>query len=459
MRHAVRKYHQRRTRIVVLQTFGLFFWLNTSTQSTAFSPNIPMVTTLTQLKIRSSQIIIDGMISSNSMLYMAKPGKKKKTKKKGNNGSSSSSSSGLKGFGSIGATKGVQVDLDRSNEARSFYDFMEGGGAGDNLSRCAIGSFPIGDDFKLRGVAALKAAKKGDAIIRIPYELAINLGQEGVDPTGPAVIFLKDYCETLTPSSSENTKESSKKAAYYQMLPPFGGDDCLGSSDFFSDEALSELQAPLVVEETKNRKERTSARFQSDIAPNTEIFPKWIDGSPVTEDHLTWAVWLITSRVLTVQGDEEEGKSYRLLIPFLDMCNHDRSSSHILSGRAVPGGELKVVAGGPIKEGDPINICYGGGMAGNDRFLQDYGFLDTSNNNIAYDMVAQQLLGKRRIVEGVGAGRLMSGLDQQNTMDELKRTTVDEDRNLLKGETNPSLVAAYNYRIGVKNALSKYDGI
>jgi hypothetical protein len=298
---------------------------------------------------------------------MAKTAKKKKAKKKGN---TRGGSSGVKGFGSVGVTKGAQVDLDRSKEARLFYDFMDGGGAGDNLSRCAIGSFPISDDFKLRGVAALKPVKKGDAIIRIPYELAVNLGQEGADPSGPAVMFLKDYCETLSLSASGSTDGQVSKAAYYEMLPPFGGDDCLGSTDFFSDQALSELQAPLVVEETKKRKQRTSARFQSDIAPNAESFPKWIDGSPITEDHLAWAVWLITSRVLTVQGDAEEGKSYRLLIPFLDMCNHDRSSSHILSGRAVPGGELKVVAGSAVKEGDPINICYGGGMAGNDRFLQ-----------------------------------------------------------------------------------------
>ena len=88
---------------------------------------------------------------------------------------------------------------------------------------------------------------------------------------------------------------------------------------------------------------------------------------------------------------------------------------------------------------------------------EDYGFLDTSSNNVAYDMVAQQLLGKRRIVEGVGAGRLMSESDRQRTLDQLKQTTVEEDNNLLKGETNPSLVAAYNYRIGVKTALSKYD--
>ncbi len=367
MRCGAQGCHQKRTIVVALQMMlSLLFLLSSSTLSTAFSLNAFVSPTAGQLKIRSSSLNVEGATSSSSILYMAKTAKKKKTKKKGNSGSGSS---GLKGFGSVGTMKGTQVDLDRSKEARLFYDFIEAGDAGDNLKRCAIGNFPISDDFKLRGVAALKPVKKGDAIIRIPYELAINLGQEGADPSVPAVVFLKDYCETLSPAASENTREPSSKAAYYKMLPPFGGDDCLGSTDFFSDEALDALQAPLVVEETKKRKERAVARFQSEIA-NAESFPTWIDGTPVTEDHLAWAVWLITSRVLTVQGDAEEGKSYRLLIPFLDMCNHDRASSHILSGRAVPGGELKVVAGAPVKEGDAIDICYGGGMAGNDRFLQ-----------------------------------------------------------------------------------------
>jgi predicted transcriptional regulator len=91
--------------------------------------------------------------------------------------------------------------------------------------------------------------------------------------------------------------------------------------------------------------------------------------------------------------------------------------------------------------------------------IEDYGFLDTTSNNAAYDMVAQQILGKRRIVEGVGAGRLMSESDRQNTIDQLKQTTVEQDRNLLERETNPSLIAAYNYRIGVKNSLLKCDAI
>jgi hypothetical protein len=416
----------------------------------------------------------------------AKTSNKKKKKSSGGGGG------GLKGFGAP-VSKSLGVETDRSKSARTFYDFLDKGGAGDNLSRCALGYFPLPgeeDDIKLRGIVALKDMKKGDVMIRIPYELAVNLGQEGADPTGPGVALLRDYCETLGTAdddkeggaaSTTTTTTSENKRAYFEMLPPFRGDDCLGTTDFFSDEALQAMQNPLVVEETIKRREKCYARFAMDI---NDSFPKWIDGTPVTEEHLQWAVWLITSRVLTVQGDAaaagEEGnnnKSYRLLIPFLDMCNHDRSSPHVLTGRAAPGGELKVVAGAVVKEGDQINICYGGGQAGNDRFLQDYGFLDAgssgsssgsgSSDNTAYTMVAQQILGKRRILEGVGAGGLMLEADRERTLEQLRSTTMQQDEEkLLETETDPTTTsssnstttmrAAYQYRLGVKKALSKF---
>jgi len=391
---------------------------------------------------------------TKSTILEAKAAKKKKKKKNVN-----INDGGLRGFGPVGKTKDNQVRLDRSNKARLFYDYMEEGGAGDNFQRCAIANLPLrlddDNDTEIRGIAALKPIQKGDNIIRIPYELAENLGEEGTDPTIPAVSFLKNYCETLLASAS--AAEANKlfgKVSYYQMLPPFAGEDCMSSTDFFPDHALMELQSPLIVEEIKKRKSQISDRFLSDISHN-DSFPKWIDGSPVIEEHLIWAVWIITSRVLTVQGEIDTGRSYRLLIPFLDMCNHDRSSPHILTGRAVSNGELKVVAGAPLKKGDAINICYGGGVAGNDRFIQDYGFSDS--NEVAFNIVAQQLLGKRRIVDGVGSGYVLSESDRLRSLKELDRTTVERDRDLLGTETDKNLLAAYNYRIGIKMAISKYS--
>jgi hypothetical protein len=360
---------------------------------------------------------------------------KKKKKKSG-------ATAGVKGFGTS-SKKEDGVTMDRSKDTLNFYDYMEKNGAGDNLKKCALGYFTLPSGFQLRGIVALRDIKKGDVIIRIPYEMAINLGPEGEDPTLPGLELLKDYCETHSDGDGE-------RAPYFKLLPPFMGDDCLGSTDFFSNEALDMLQAPLIVEETISRREGTKSRFD-EAAAN---LPPWTNGTNMTEQQLRWAVWLITSRVLTVQGDPDEGRSYRLLIPFLDMCNHDRASPHILTGRAMPGGELKVVAGENVASGDQINICYGGGVAGNDRFIQDYGFLD--RNVAAFDIVAQQLLGKRRVTEGASAGKNIALADMERTLERLRETHMEQDAQLLETTTDEQIRSAIEYRLGLKRALSKY---
>eukprot|EP00978_Attheya_sp_CCMP212_P045603 scaffold352706_cov29-Attheya_sp.AAC.1 len=155
------------------------------------------------------------------------------------------------------------------------------------------------------------------------------------------------------------------------------------------------LQSPLIVEETLERRAKTLARLseeQQQQQQDEETVAEPNDSSWMTPELAKWAVWVITSRVLTVEGAAESGESHRLLIPLLDMCNHNQSSPHnILTGRAVPGGHLKVVAGAPVAGGQPIHICYGGGVAGNDRFMQDYGFLDDSPQG--FDSVAERLSG------------------------------------------------------------------
>lgn len=137
------------------------------------------------------------------------------------------------------------------------------------------------------------------------------------------------------------------------------------------------------------------------------------------------------------------------------MCNHDRSSPHILTGRV--GGALKVKAGAPLRAGRPVHIPYGGGAAGNQRFLQDYGFLDPDG----FDFAAQELLGKRRIQEGALAGQYLSAIEQDRALAALRATTVAEDTALLEevkdsDDDGPSIRTAIMYRIGVKKALSKF---
>eukprot|EP00804_Cyclotella_cryptica_P009004 CCRYP_003123-RA/>CCRYP_003123-RA protein AED:0.39 eAED:0.39 QI:0/0/0/1/1/1/2/0/129 len=72
--------------------------------------------------------------------------------------------------------------------------------------------------------------------------------------------------------------------------------------------------------------------------------------------------------------------THHLFIPLIDMCNQDRDSPHILPGRAEPGGMLKVIAGADVKAGKAIDISYSGGVEGNNRLIQDYGFLHSGGS-------------------------------------------------------------------------------
>ena len=243
------------------------------------------------------------------------------------------------------------------------------------------------------------------------------------------------------------------------MLPPYRGDDCRGSTDFFSDAALEALQFPPIQDETVRRREQTAARYERDVEPMTQISDnlyRWSDGGDddvVTEEHLRWAVWLVTSRVLTVQGEQNTGESYRLMIPLIDMCNHDRASVHVLTGRAVPGGRLKILAGETVEAGSQVNIPYGGGVAGNDRFVQDYGFLDAADGGFAFDVVAKALLGGG----GEFGPTLMGQRDRTAALATLKTTTIEQDEAELEGTTERDMREALAFRIGVKRALERLD--
>jgi len=392
-------------------------------------------------------------------LYMA-ASKSKKKKKKGNK-----SVAGLKGFGSASSSGALpdNVKLDKSKETMAFYEYLERNGAGGpQLKRVALAYF----DDSLRGMVALKNIDKGDTILDIPYELAWNLGMESSDPTLPGITVLQDYLKqtgasTDVKNDDNNNNQGNKRADYLTMMPKFMSEDCLGSTDFFSETALEALQSPLIVEETKYRQQLSELRFERDIKPllSNELFLWKETNQPVTEQHLRWAVWLVTSRVLTVQGDIPTQK-YRLMIPLIDMCNHDRQSPHVLTGRAVAGGRLKVTAGCNIQLGQQINICYGGGVVGNDRFVQDYAFLDADEK--AYDIVAKILTGRQRILEGKNIDRptLLAVSDRQLAMESLQQTTIEQDQTLLKEDDNNTLMSndmksAIQYRLGVKLALQK----
>jgi hypothetical protein len=298
--------------------------------------------------------------------------------------------------------------------------------------------------------------------------MALDLGRESADPTLPATTLLQKYCTWK--SDNDRPPGDRDRGDYFAMLPPYLSEDCLGSTDFFSEGALDMLQSPLVVEETKLRRELVELRYERDVEPMSQISSnlyRWDENKIATQSHLQWASWIITSRVLTVQGAPESNSAYRLLIPLIDMCNHDRDSPHILTGRAMPGGLLKVVAGVDVKAGEAINIGYGGGVEGNDRFIQDYGFLDGGGSKErsksgddefvaeGYKIVARKLLGK-------GGSRTltkMTAAESERALEALKQTSLEEDEMLLASGkiVRSDERMALEYRMGIKKALKRFN--
>lgn len=408
----------------------------------------------------------------------AKPKKKKKA---------SSAAAGLKGFGSSSnaGSKSTGGTIDRSPSALKFYDYLQRNNGGEsNLKRVGLGYFPLQigpnpeDAIQLRGVIALQDIPKGKPIIEIPYEMAIDLGRESADPTLPATTLLQKYCAWK--SNSSVPPGDQDRGDYFAMLPPYDleSSDCLGSTDFFSDAALGMLQSPMIVEETLSRRALVEARYDRDVRPMAEMSAnlyRWDSTEEgddpsenvATKSHLQWASWIITSRVLTVQGAPESSTAHRLLIPLIDMCNHDRDSVNVLTGRAVKGGLLKVLAGADVKAGDAIDIGYGGSVEGNDRFIQDYGFLDAGGSTErgqpkgggqsvaeAYQIVARKLLGKDR------SRARMTVAEQEQALEALEETGLGDDETLLASGTvtESDELAALEYRIGVKRAWMKLSG-
>jgi len=369
----------------------------------------------------------------------------------------------------------------------AFYDYLTRNGASSNLKRVGLGRFPLRldetddghDDVpSLRGVIALRDIPKGEPLIEIPYEMALDLGRESSDPTLPAIALLQKYCSWRCDALTE--KETAKGLnEYFAVLPKYSSEDCLGSTDFFSEDALDAMQCPWIREETVRRRESVRARYERDVAPMTEISSnlyRWNrddDGGRdaiATESHLRWATWLVTSRVLAVRGPSDAASSNRLLIPLIDMCNHDRDSPHVLTGRAAPGAMLKVLAGRDVAAGEPVDIAYGGGVEGNDRFIQDYGFLDSGGSlerkkrmggevagfvPEAYRIVAKKLLGK-------GGSRVWTKIsegDRERALEALGGTSLEEDEALISASAEKNLKnderMALEFRIGMKRALKE----
>ncbi len=245
-----------------------------------------------------------------------------------------------RGFGAPkqGASGPTGAPLD-DTEYAELRQWLRGRGA-------RLGKVAIADFDGLRGVIAVEQLEKGDEIISIPAEAAVDLGTQVDAPvfltalSAPGMFprlrsrvrrdhLMHTQGDDVIPAALTLLNERDDDAAdgsrssYWETLPPITSDD-LCTPDFFSEKELQMLQWPPLTVDVRNRNAAIRAALGAK-APTRDTPPDELPVAAGRMRELRWAVWLVHSRVLTVRGPE--GLGHKLLIPFIDMFNHRRVSS------------------------------------------------------------------------------------------------------------------------------------
>jgi len=292
-----------------------------------------------------------------------------------------------------------------------------------------VSAVTFGRPNGMRGLVATRNIKEGESIIEVPLGAAVEVADDASqrDPSLAALTLLRLYRE-----------ESSENAPYFDLIPGMGSAEMATMPDFFSEEELAILQHPCA--------EKAQRRQQLCRDRATEHGLK-------VED-VTWALCTVAQRSFTVLSPIDG--VLRLLLPGIDMLNHDADSLHNFKVRwnlhGVFEGTFKVVAGSSVKKGEEVRICYGGsphrpdGCDGdckgdvawtNDQYLQRYGFVDTSIGSTMVD------------------GKFLNSDRGAPVREALAQTSPEEDEVLLKDSSlSVGARTAVSFRLHLKRALA-----
>ena len=305
-----------------------------------------------------------------------------------------------KGFGAKPTLAGKASRIVSADSER-FFQWLKAGGA-------AVSKVAIADFDGLRGVAAEKNIEEGEVIVSIPRDICLNLGSDGVNPGYAAAQLVRI-------EKDEERRRNGWFQPFFDMLPKYEQCD---TTEFYSDNELNALEWDAVIQETKSRVAMLRSTYEaSQVGLGNDIKFTW--------EEFLWGVYQIVSRVLTIYTNEDGAVKY--LIPMIDMFNHDPASPHQL--KATRDGLFQIIAGKKIFAGQQINFPYGGGNLNNDRIIQDYGFVESSNS---HDVKQLLLPATSEPVQGIPY--VCRGLDAQGLEETLKKfsTTLDDDDKLLQ---------------------------
>eukprot|EP00933_Yihiella_yeosuensis_P050809 TRINITY_DN48607_c0_g1_i2.p1 TRINITY_DN48607_c0_g1~~TRINITY_DN48607_c0_g1_i2.p1 ORF type:complete len:494 (+),score=123.55 TRINITY_DN48607_c0_g1_i2:124-1605(+) len=284
----------------------------------------------------------------------------------------------------------------------------------------------------LRGLVATRDIAEDETIVEIPLTASLDISdpsRSAKDPSWPALRLLELASE-----------DSDELKPYFDLLPDASSSEMAGLPDYYTDAELQMLQCPLVVKKTQLRRELCEKRASE---------------HSLDKDRVQWALCTSAQRAFSVMSPVDG--LLRLLLPGIDLFNHDAHAQHRMKVRWDLEGyvtaNFRVVAGSPIKKGEEVRICYGGspfrpdGCGGdcagdvaltNLQYLQRYGFVDECFGTTMVD--GKWLVGKGDEATGVSEA--------------LSQTKQEEDEELLSDRSlSVAARTAVQFRLHLKRAL------
>ena len=210
---------------------------------------------------------------------------------------------------------------------------------------------------------------------------------------------------------------------YLNCLPRTNDSNFDATPDFWEPEIVMELQIPSMINDCLERQREITT-----VAETTNIDPA----------ELKWATWIVRSRrFTTVQFVSQNGGATshlrRMLVPFVDMVNHDIDPNAEVEALLIPNADDEsmhaVVATRDIEPGEQVTIGYNDGMATCLDLFERYGFWLTDNP-------ADDLIDWERV-------------------NPQWSTTLEEDEHLLASLLDGPLRTAVSLRVHLKRLQQK----
>lgn len=225
----------------------------------------------------------------------------------------------------------------------------------------------------LRGVIACRDFKRGDVLFSIPRAECI-LDEKKADQTPLA--------DALYPTAMERNalpspirvallllwleRKPSERAKWQEAMNAFPSQADFeadgGPMELWSSVELAEVECGQQIAEVHRRTQELLAHYEE------RILPKWTaatetPGSPLsgipppTFREFQHAVCVATSRTF---GEEDKDGGYSsLLVPGVDLCNHDDPAAANTKHALAPWGNFVVLAQTAIKAGEEVYLSYG----------------------------------------------------------------------------------------------------